>query len=87
STPLIVALFAHFMFAEERLTWRRGGGVLLGFAGMAILLGPAVPGGRDGSLGGVLAMAATALSYAVGNLYVRGVPDPRPGRLAFGQQL
>ncbi|MGQ3030855.1 MAG: DMT family transporter, partial [Ferrovibrionaceae bacterium] len=32
STPLIVAVFAHVMFAEERLTWRRGAGVLLGFA-------------------------------------------------------
>jgi len=87
STPLIVAVFAHFMFAEERLTWRRGAGVLLGFAGMAILLAPAALAGRGGSLGGVLAMAATALSYAVGNLYVRGIPNPRPGRLAFGQQL
>ncbi len=87
STPLIVAVLAHLMFAEERLTWRRGGGVLLGFTGMAILLGPAVLAGRDGSLTGVLAMAATALSYAVGNLYVRGIPHPQPGRLAFGQQL
>lgn len=87
STPLIVAVFAHVMFAEERLTCRRGAGVLLGFAGMAILLAPAVLAGRGGSLGGVLAMAATALSYAVGNLYVRGIPNPRPGRLAFGQQL
>lgn len=87
STPLVVAVLAHLMFAEERLTWRRGGGVLLGFAGMAILLGPAVMDGRSGSLGGVLAMAVTALSYAVGNLYVRSIPNPQPGRLAFGQQL
>lgn len=87
STPLIVAVLAHVMFADERLTWRRGAGVLLGFTGMAILLGPAVLGGQGGSLAGVLAMAATALSYAVGNLYVRSIPRPQPGRLAFGQQL
>lgn len=87
STPLVVAVLAHLIFADERLTWRRGAGVLLGFAGMAILLGPAVLDGAGGSLTGVLAMAATALSYAVGNLYVRSIPDPQPGRLAFGQQL
>lgn len=87
STPLIVAVLAHLMFADERLTWRRGGGVLLGFSGMAILLGPAVLGGSSGSLAGVLAMGATALSYAVGNLYVRSIPNPQAGRLAFGQQL
>lgn len=87
STPLIVAVLAQAMFADERLTWRRGAGVLLGFAGMAILLGPAVLGGNSGSLTGVLAMGVTALSYAVGNLYVRSIPNPQPGRLAFGQQL
>lgn len=87
STPLIVAVLAHAMFADERLTWRRGAGVLLGFTGMAILLGPAVLGGQGGSLAGVLAMGTTALSYAVGNLYVRSIPRPQPGRLAFGQQL
>ncbi len=87
STPLVVAVLAHLLFADERLTWRRGAGVLLGFAGMAILLGPAVLNGTAGSLMGVLAMAATALSYAVGNLYVRSIPNPQPGRLAFGQQL
>ncbi len=87
STPLMVAVLAHLLFADERLTWKRGGGVLVGFAGMAILLGPAAVAGGSGSTWGTWAMVATAASYAIGNLYVRSIPAAEPARLAFGQQL
>jgi drug/metabolite transporter (DMT)-like permease len=87
STPLMVASVAHALFADERLTARRGLGVLVGFSGMAVLLGPAALAGRSESVLGALAMVVTALSYAIGNLYVRTIPDARPLRLAFGQQV
>jgi drug/metabolite transporter (DMT)-like permease len=91
STPLMVAVLAHALFADERLGGRRAAGVLTGFAGMAVLIGPAAfldGSGLDGSgsLPGTLAMVATAVSYAIGNVYVRSIPDPQPLRLAFGQQ-
>jgi drug/metabolite transporter (DMT)-like permease len=86
SSPLLVAVAAHALFADERLTGRRAAGVLVGFAGMAILIGPAALAGADGSLEGTLAMVATAASYAAGTLYVRSIPDARPARLALGQQ-
>lgn len=87
STPLIVAVLAHALFADERLTAWRGLGVLVGFSGMVILLGPSAFGGGSEGTFGTLAMVATAASYAVGNLYVRSIPDARPLRLAFGQQI
>jgi drug/metabolite transporter (DMT)-like permease len=86
STPLIVAVFANFMFADERLTPLKALGVVTGFAGMALLIGPAAFGDGQVDLTGTLAMVATAASYAVGNLYIRGIPDANPSRLAFGQQ-
>jgi len=86
STPLIVAVLAHLLFAEERLRWQRAGGVLVGFAGMAILLGPDAFLGDGAAASGIWAMAATAVSYAIGNLYVRSIPQPQPLRLAMGQQ-
>lgn len=86
STPLMVAVLAHALFAEERLNWRRGAGVLVGFAGMAILVGPAALDGGATSLMGCLAMLAAAASYAVGGLYVRSIPAAKPVRLALGQQ-
>lgn len=86
SAPLMVAVLAHALFADERLTPRRGGGVLVGFSGMVILLGPAALSDASASRLGVLAMAASAVSYAFGNLYVRTITAPQPLRLAFGQQ-
>ncbi|MGO4725554.1 MULTISPECIES: DMT family transporter [unclassified Inquilinus] len=87
SSPLMVAVLAHLLFPDQRLTGRRAGGVLVGFAGMAILLGPAAFADSPGGLFGPLAMAVTAASYAIGVIYVRGIPAPQPVRLALGQQL
>ena len=87
ASPLLVAVLAHLLFAEERLTPRRLGGVLVGFVGMAILIGPAALPGSGVSAAGVLAMAAVAVSYAGGNLYARGIREAEPARLALGQQI
>jgi drug/metabolite transporter (DMT)-like permease len=87
TTPLIVAVLAHFLFAEERLRFRRILGVLVGFAGMAILLSPSGLSLQSGSFWGALAMIATAFSYALGSLYVRSIPVADPARLALGQQV
>ncbi len=85
--PLIVAVLAHLMFADERLTPRRLGGVLVGFAGMAVLIGPAALPDSGVPAAGVLAMVAVAASYAGGNLYARAIRDAEPARLALGQQI
>ena len=87
STPLIVAVLAQGLYADERLTPRRAAGLMTGFGGMALLIGPAAFGAGAVEATGVLAMAAAAFSYALGNLYVRGIPAPQPIRLALGQQL
>jgi drug/metabolite transporter (DMT)-like permease len=86
AAPLLVALGAHLLFADERLSARRFLGVAVGLLGMGVLIGPsAFVAGADAA--GALAMAGAALSYAAGNLYVRAIPRVEPFRLAFGQQL
>lgn len=87
SGPLIVALLSHLLFADERLTLRRFGGVLVGLAGMGILIGPAALPDSGISPWGALTMVATALSYATANLYVRSIKHADPARLALGQQI
>jgi len=86
--PLVTAIVAHLIFAEERLSGRRMGGILIGLAGVALLIGPRLFEGGATTLS-VLAMVATMLSYAAGNIYVRAVPAPAgdPMRLALGQQV
>ncbi|WP_038362843.1 DMT family transporter [Bosea sp. UNC402CLCol] len=86
--PLVTALVAHLVFAEERLSRRRLGGILLGMAGVALLIGPRLFEGGGTALS-VIAMIGATLSYAVANLYVRTVPTAigDPARLALGQQM
>jgi drug/metabolite transporter (DMT)-like permease len=87
TAPLIVAVLAHALFPEERLSARRALGVLLGFAGMGVLVGPAALPQSGVSATGALAMIASAFSYAVGNIYARTVRSADPARLALGQQI
>jgi drug/metabolite transporter (DMT)-like permease len=87
SSPLIVAVLAHAMFADERLTPGRVVGVVVGFVGMAVLIGPAALPASSVNATGVLAMVATATSYAVANIYARVIRGADPARLAFGQQI
>ena len=87
SRPLMVALLAHLCFAEEKLTPRRLGGVLVGFMGMGILIGPAAFPDSGVGGAGALAMVATAISYAIANVFVRTVRHADPARLALGQQF
>ena len=87
SGPLIVAVLSHLLYSDERLTPRRFVGVVVGLAGMGILIGPAALPDSGISPWGVLAMVATALSYATANLYVRSIKQADPARLALGQQI
>jgi drug/metabolite transporter (DMT)-like permease len=87
SGPLIVAVLSHLLFADERLTLRRFTGVLVGLAGMGILIGPAALPDSGISPWGALLMMATALSYASANIYVRTIRHADPARLALGQQI
>jgi drug/metabolite transporter (DMT)-like permease len=87
SAPLLVALLSHVLFAEERLSAQRLIGVLVGFIGMGILIGPAAFPESGVSPMGVIAVLATSLSYAAANVYVRTVREVEPARLALGQQV
>lgn len=84
--PLLTAVAAHLMFVEERLAPRSWLGVCVGFAGVALLIGPAAATGAA-TLPAMLAMLGVALCYTTGNLYTRNLRHHDPIRLAMGQQL
>jgi len=70
STPLFTALLAIWVDHEERSQGMRLAGVLLGVAGVAILLGVDLGGSGNQLLGG-LAVVLAGLGYAVGALIVK----------------
>jgi drug/metabolite transporter (DMT)-like permease len=85
--PLVVAVLAHLLFADERLDGRRAGGILVGFVGVAVLIGPTALPSNAESLSGALLMLLVTTLYALGNVYVRFVPEGDAARLALGQQV
>jgi drug/metabolite transporter (DMT)-like permease len=87
SSPLIVAVLSHMLFADERLSRRRLLGVLVGFIGMGVLIGPAAFPDSGIGAAGAIAMVGTACSYAVANIHIRAVKRADPARLALGQQI
>jgi drug/metabolite transporter (DMT)-like permease len=85
ATPLFVALLVFLLLHGERPGQRGWAGLLLGFAGIAIIIGPAAFTGRADALGAAC-MLATALSYAIGTVYARWAQPGAAAPLAFGQQ-
>jgi drug/metabolite transporter (DMT)-like permease len=86
AAPLATALIAHVVLPSERIDGRRWLGVGVGFLGVATLIGPEALSGSRASLLPVAAMGGVALSYAIGNVWVRRYAATPPERLAFGQQ-
>jgi drug/metabolite transporter (DMT)-like permease len=70
SAPLFTALLAIRVDHEERSQGLRLAGVLVGFAGVGLLLGVDLGGSGSGLLGG-LAVVCASLGYAVGGFLVK----------------
>jgi len=77
AAPLFTALLAVFFDDEERSQGLRLVGVLLGFAGVVVLLGLDLSGSGDALLGG-LAVVLAAFGYAVGGMVVKHRLSNRP---------
>jgi len=87
AAPLLVAAGAALLLPAAERPGRRGLlGLILGFCGIAAVIGPGVlAAGADAR--GVLLMLGTAASYATGTLYVRAVRPGAAAPLVLGQQL
>ena len=85
TTPLFGVIAAHFVTRDERLTANRLAGVLIGLAGVVVLIGPAVLGDvGDQALGSALVLLA-AMSYAAAGLWGRRLRHLPPLSAATGQ--
>lgn len=81
SAPIFTALLAWRFSRSERVSGARLAGVLIGFAGVALLVG----GQRGGAVLGALAVLVTAFCYAASALWGgRRLAHVRPLALALG---
>ncbi len=88
TTPLVIVLVSQWWPGGERLTWMRVTGVVIGFLGVGILVGPTAFSTGESTLYllGAFAALLGAISYAFGALLAHqllaGAPELQP---AIGQ--
>ena len=90
SSPIFTLVIAGTFLQDERITAMRLTGVVVGFAGIVVLsgsnLGELGSGAGQERVLGNLAIVASSLCYAIGNVYARrNLRQARPLVLAIGQ--
>ena len=85
TTPLWTILIAHAVTADERMTANRLAGVLIGLAGVVVMIGPALLGGLGLNLAAQLAVVGAAVSYGFAGVYGRRFRGQPPLQIAAGQ--
>jgi drug/metabolite transporter (DMT)-like permease len=71
TTPLWTVVVAHALTADEKMNARKLAGVLIGVAGVAVMIGPLALAGLGGDVAAQLAVIGATLSYAFAGLYGR----------------
>lgn len=64
-TPMVTAVISHFWIGGEKASRTKMTGVVIGFAGAAILVSPALSHGGDSHLWAVAACLGATLCYAI----------------------
>lgn len=71
TTPIWGVVVAHFFTADEKLTPRKIAGVLLGFGGVAVMIGPSLFHTIGSSAIAQIACITASLSYAIAAVWAR----------------
>jgi drug/metabolite transporter (DMT)-like permease len=71
TTPIWGVIVAHLFTADEKITPRKLAGVVVGFAGVAVMIGPGLLGTLGGGVLAELACVVAALAYALAGVWAR----------------
>ena len=71
TTPLFTVVVAHLLTSDERIDRAKLAALVVGLAGVAVLIGPKALAQVDAGVWGQLACLAAALSYAFAGVYGR----------------
>jgi len=78
TVPLFTILIAHYLLRDDKMTVPKVLGLLLGFAGVVILMSKDI-GSSVGSILGQLAVVLASAFYAGGAVYARKTTEGMPG--------
>ena len=84
TTPIFSVVLAHYLTREERLTINRLTGVLIGWLGVAAMIGIDALRGFGVEVLGQIAVLGAALSYAFAAIYGRRFKEIDPAVVATG---
>src|SRR5262245_47609324 len=71
TAPLFGIFLAHVLTHDEKLSWTKAAGILVGIAGVGALMGRDVLAGASADLLARLALIAAPLSYVCANIFAR----------------
>lgn len=89
SAPLFMVLIDALRPGGQRPNWQTGSGVLVGFMGIALLIGPSqwVGNGLHMDTTGVLVLLLASVLWALGSLYNRNAQLPSSPLLGTGMEM
>jgi len=89
SAPLFMVLIDALRPGGQRPNWQTGSGVLVGFLGIALLIGPSQWTGNGLQLDniGVLVLLLASILWATGSLYSRNAQLPSSPLLGTGMEM
>jgi drug/metabolite transporter (DMT)-like permease len=79
TVPLFTILMAHYLLQDDKITLPKVMGLLIGFAGVVVLMSKDLFNASTNSLLGQAAVILASAFYAVSSVYVRKTTEDTPG--------
>ncbi len=77
--PLFTILIAHYLLNDDKITLPKMIGLLIGFAGVVVLMSKDIFTASTNSLLGQAAVVLASVFYAVNSVYIRKTTEDMPG--------
>ena len=89
TAPFWLVLFEAFRSGGVKPTWQSIAGLVVGFSGVFLLIGPAEITGSGQSLDtfGVIFLLVAPVLWSLGSIYAKGADMPRSNLLSTGMQM
>jgi drug/metabolite transporter (DMT)-like permease len=89
TSPFWLVLFESMRAGGAKPTWQAILGLVIGFGGVFLLIGPAEITGGEGSFDtfGVILLLLAPLFWSMGSIYARGADMPKSTLLSTGMQM